>query len=124
MSANNFHELNGGFRIPICLPNGDNLWQFLYFDLISVNEVVIDINIVLTQFVIIFLISKKLIFVVADLGVERERPGALNVFIFMQFSVNIGQIIGWPPSGVGAPFWEILDPPLVSYRHSDICSHE
>ena len=44
-------------------------------------------------------------FAVADLGGEgRAPPLAQNVFIFMQFSGKIGQIIGWrPPFGVSAP---------------------
>ena len=39
-------------------------------------------------------------------GARRMRapPLARNLFIFMQFSGKIGQIIGWhPPSGLGAP---------------------
>ena len=36
-----------------------------------------------------------------------------NFFIFMQFSANFGQIIGWHlPFGLTIPLWEILDPPL------------
>ena len=46
---------------------------------------------------------------------EGRAPAPLvqNVFIFMQFLGKIGQIIGrGPPSGVGAPLWKIMDPPL------------
>ena len=47
---------------------------------------------------------------VVDLGGAREmRPLVQNFFIFMQFSVKIGQIVSWRP---WCPLWEILDPPL------------
>ena len=40
------------------------------------------------------------------------RPPLLPIcFIFMQFSGNFSQIIGWRPFGI--PFWEIPDLPLL-----------
>ena len=36
----------------------------------------------------------------------------LVFFIFMQLSVIFGHIITWCPPPVGAPFWELLDPPM------------
>ena len=44
-----------------------------------------------------------------------ERLSSPIFLIFMQFSTNFGQIIGWHPFRVGGPPWEILDPPLVQF---------
>ena len=52
--------------------------------------------------------------VVDPRGVQaRASPLCPNSFIFMQFSaIFFFKIIGWRiPWGVGAPLWEILDPP-------------
>ena len=51
---------------------------------------------------------------VADLKGPHGRapPLGQNVFIFMQFSGKIGQIVGWRSLwGCHTPFWEVLDPP-------------
>ena len=48
---------------------------------------------------------------------DARSPLAQNVFIFMQFSGKIGQIIGWRPLWGWHP-WEILDPPLKSLAAS------
>ena len=59
----------------------------------------------------------------ADLrgGARDAPPQGPNSFIFMQFSVKIGQNsrLEPPPGGLAPPpppVWEILDPPL----HSDL----
>ena len=42
------------------------------------------------------------------------RPSLGRIFfIFMQFSANFGQIIGWHPLSNWHPLWKILDPPLL-----------
>ena len=52
--------------------------------------------------------------IVGSRGTRPLPPPARNVFIFMQFSGKIDQIIGWYPFGVDAPLREILDPPFNS----------
>ena len=45
-------------------------------------------------------------------GDNKATPPAIPLFIMQFFGENWSNSMLAPPSGVGAPLWEILDPPL------------
>ena len=49
-----------------------------------------------------------------NIGRQDTHPSDQICSIFMQFSGKIRQIVGWRPLKISPPFWEILDPPLLS----------